>query len=226
MTEKPLTANPEDRPVPPEGHHLTRAVAAARIAAASGPEPVPVPAPNTDPAPGGSSAATAGRAAAEQAAEAGPEADPKGPDRLGADRDAAPDGGTPAAPAGVHTRPIRPMRTRTGGQPLAWSGFLLGGLALVFAIALTVLLWRFAGEERAAPGPVATLPTEDLLEMETLLDQLGFPPGPPDGVIDAESLAAIRDFQLTAGLPVDGEPSPLLLEELRAALAELTGAAD
>lgn len=223
MTEKPLTANPEDRPVPADGHHLTRAVAAARMAAASGPEPVPDPAPNTDPAPGASPAAMAGQAAAGQAAEAGPEADPKGPDRNGADRDADPDGGTPPAPAGVHTRPIRPVRTRTGGQPLAWSGFLLGGLALVFAIALAVLLWRFAGEERAAPVPVATLSTEERLEMETLLDQLGFPPGPLDGAIDAESLAAIRDFQLTAGLPVDGVPNAALLEELRAALTELTG---
>lgn len=210
MTDKPLTANPEDRPAPPEGHHLTRAVAAARIAAATGPDTAPDPAPNP-------------------AAEASPAVGPTPPGAAVAEpslEGAYPGGVAPPAPAGVHTRPIRPVRTSAGGQPLAWSGFLLGGLALVFAIALAVLLWRFAGEERAAPVPVAALSTGEILEMETLLDQLGFPPGPLDGVIDAESLAAIRDFQLTAGLPVDGEPSALLLEELRAALAELTGAAD
>jgi N-acetylmuramoyl-L-alanine amidase len=102
---------------------------------------------------------------------------------------------------------------------------------LVFAIGLAGLLWRFAGIEGSGEAPAAAvapviapvIAPADLMEIETLLDQLGFPPGPLDGVIDAESIAAIHDFQATAGLPVDGAPSAALLEELRAALAELSG---
>ena len=56
-----------------------------------------------------------------------------------------------------------------------------------------------------------------------MLDQLGFPPGPVDGAIDEQSRNAIRDFQVTAGLEVDGAPSLALLDELRAAKAELSG---
>jgi peptidoglycan hydrolase-like protein with peptidoglycan-binding domain len=63
----------------------------------------------------------------------------------------------------------------------------------------------------------------ELTEAEALLDQLGFPPGPVDGVIDEESRNAISDFQVTAGLDVDGKPSFALLDELRAAKAELDG---
>jgi hypothetical protein len=126
------------------------------------------------------------------------------------------------ATATFHTRPIHPARPRVSGRPLAWSGFLLGALALVAAIGLALLLWRFAGTTQPiASGPA--LGTGDLVEMETLLDQLGFPPGKLDGVVDADSIAAIREFQETAGLPVDGVPSSALLEELRAALSELSG---
>ena len=129
----------------------------------------------------------------------------------------------PPAPATAHTRPIRPARVKPVDRPPAWSGFLLGVLVVGFAIGLAGLLWRFGGGETMMPAPAATLPQQDLVEMETLLDQLGFPPGKLDGIIDGDSIAAIRDFQLTAGLPVDGAPSAALLEELRAALAELPG---
>lgn len=55
-----------------------------------------------------------------------------------------------------------------------------------------------------------------------MLDRLDFPPGPIDGAIDEQSPNAIRDFQVTAGLEVDGMPSAALLDELRAAKAELS----
>ncbi len=151
----------------------------------------------------------------------------------GAKAAAAPDAGPDTVPGDVaadpavptsataHTRPIRPARARPVDRRPAWSGFLLGVLVVGFAIGLAGLLWRFGGGESMAPA--AALAPEELVEMETLLDQLGFPPGKLDGVVDDESVAAIRDFQLTAGLPVDGAPSAALLEELRAALAELQG---
>jgi hypothetical protein len=94
----------------------------------------------------------------------------------------------------------------------------LGGVGMLVAAGLlAAALWRFAGE----PGPALT-PAE-LSETESLLDQLGFPPGPVDGVMDAQSKAAIRDFQVTAGIRIDGKPSIALLDDLRAAHAELDG---
>ena len=212
MTDEPLRANPEDRPAPPSGSGRGVAVAA---------EPSPGAALPANPSP----------------AESSP-TDLSGAESSGVD---APSGDqAPADPATglptrglstAHTRPIRPARQRSTDRRPAWSGFLLGVLTLVFAIGLAGLLWRFAGIEGSGEAPAAAvapviapvIAPADLMEIETLLDQLGFPPGPLDGVIDAESIAAIHDFQATAGLPVDGAPSAALLEELRAALAELSG---
>jgi Putative peptidoglycan binding domain len=99
----------------------------------------------------------------------------------------------------------------------AWMGFLGGAIVLMLAILIAVGLWHFAGRG-ASP-----LTSADLIEAESMLNQLGFPPGPIDGAIDEQSRNAIRDFQVTAGLEVDGKPSIALLDELRAAKAELSG---
>jgi len=116
------------------------------------------------------------------------------------------------------------LPARRRGQPPAgagkgqasWTG-LLGGVAiLVVAVALALALWQFAGDHQVR------LASDELVEIETLLAQLGFPPGTIDGVIDETTGGAIRDFQLTAGLEVNGEPGFALLDELRAAHAELS----
>ncbi|MBA4097688.1 MAG: hypothetical protein C0484_13090 [Rhodospirillum sp.] len=99
----------------------------------------------------------------------------------------------------------------------AWTGFLGGIAVLALAILISVGIWHFAG------GNAAALATAELTEIEALLDQLGFPPGPVDGAIDEQGRNAIRDFQVTAGIEVDGTPSFALLDELRAAKAELSG---
>ncbi len=96
-------------------------------------------------------------------------------------------------------------------------GFLGGAIVLVLAILIAVAVWHFAGERVSALTPA------ELTEMETLLDRLGFPPGPVDGVVDEASRSAIRDFQVTSGLEVNGVPSLAVLDELRAAQAELGG---
>lgn len=96
-------------------------------------------------------------------------------------------------------------------------GFLGGAVVLVLAILIAVGIWHFAGRS------AAQLTDAELTEIEQLLNELGFPPGPADGAIDERSRNAIRDFQVTAGLEVDGAPSLALLDELRAAKAELGG---
>jgi hypothetical protein len=99
----------------------------------------------------------------------------------------------------------------------AWIGFLGGGAILVLAILIAIGIWLFAGRS------ASQLTDAELTEIEQLLDQLGFPPGSVDGAIDEQSRNAIRDFQVTAGLEVDGAPGSALLDELRAAKAELSG---
>jgi len=119
--------------------------------------------------------------------------------------------------ADLEEHPPRPATAASNDTRPAWMGFLGGAIVLVLAILIAVGVWHFAGS-RTSP-----LTPEELVEAEMLLDQLGFPPGPIDGVIDEECRNAIRDFQVTAGLDVDGKPSFALLDELRAAKAELGG---
>ena len=91
-------------------------------------------------------------------------------------------------------------------HPLLWTG-----LVLSLALLATILLWPAADEL----PPTATARAE-ILEIEQRLAALAFPPGPIDGVADAETETAIRDFQRAAGLTEDGAASPELLAELRA----------
>ncbi|BBK33634.1 peptidoglycan hydrolase-like protein with peptidoglycan-binding domain [Stella humosa] len=47
------------------------------------------------------------------------------------------------------------------------------------------------------------------------LDEHGYQTGPTDGVLDYQTVAAIRAYQRDAGLPIDGEATPRLLDHLR-----------
>jgi membrane-bound lytic murein transglycosylase B len=60
---------------------------------------------------------------------------------------------------------------------------------------------------------------EQVLELQQLLAARGFDVGEPDGVAGPRTRQAIRAWQKTAGLPVDGYASPGGLEQLRAAAA-------
>lgn len=58
-----------------------------------------------------------------------------------------------------------------------------------------------------------------LREIQNRLITLGYDPGPADGLMGWQTRRAIRNFQERANLRVDGEPSGLLLDRLRAAVA-------
>ncbi len=66
----------------------------------------------------------------------------------------------------------------------------------------------------AAPA-LAALGKNEIRELEGLLAGLGFDPGPVDGVMDARTGTAIKDYQDFAALPVTGQASWPLLDELR-----------
>lgn len=121
----------------------------------------------------------------------------------------------PRADLGDRRRP-RPA-VGAGDAQVGWAAVVGGLLVLAISILVAVAGWQLAGD------PVPSLTPDELTEMETLLAGLGFPPGVIDGAIDDASRNAISDFQLTVGLEVNGEPSTALLDELRAAHAELSG---
>lgn len=73
-----------------------------------------------------------------------------------------------------------------------------------------------AMSEQQAAAP--TLNEGELASLESMLEKLAFDPGAVDGEIDDQTRDAIRQFQEFAGLPVDGEPSSALLEELNEVL--------
>ncbi|MBX3498470.1 MAG: SEL1-like repeat protein [Alphaproteobacteria bacterium] len=56
---------------------------------------------------------------------------------------------------------------------------------------------------------------EQLIEIQKMLFALKFYNGPPDGIIGPGTTAAIKEFQKTAGLPVNGEVSQDLFDLLR-----------
>lgn len=85
---------------------------------------------------------------------------------------------------------------------------------------------RAVDAEKAEPrDPLRILITrttarERLRDMQRVLDELGYAPGPVDGVMGRKTRAAIELFQEGAELPVTGEPSDLVLRALYAAAGE------
>ncbi len=78
-------------------------------------------------------------------------------------------------------------------------------------------LFRIGGEGRMArrvEQPEA-VQKEDIKAIQNALAELGYHPGPIDGIAGANTRSAIRRYQAAAGLPVDGKVSMALLESLR-----------
>ena len=81
-----------------------------------------------------------------------------------------------------------------------------------------------SGDGAAQPGPAIATPATaaqelDVRRMQTLLSELGYSPGPVDGVMGRRTAAAISDFQRREGLAVDGRPTSGLLAALESRAA-------
>ncbi len=63
----------------------------------------------------------------------------------------------------------------------------------------------------------------DLVELERMLARLEMGPSRPDGIVDQQTTSAIRMYQQIAGLPVDGEPTVELLDDMREVVKMLDG---
>jgi len=66
------------------------------------------------------------------------------------------------------------------------------------------------------PRQIGSLNRDQTLELQTLLNGLGFDAGTPDGLFGSGTRRAVRQFQSAQGLPADGFPTVNLLNTIRA----------
>ena len=73
----------------------------------------------------------------------------------------------------------------------------------------------WSGLVQSWPRPPGSLSIEDKIELQERLQQQGYYSGEIDGQLGGGTKAAIRLFQIQAGLVEDGIPSQQLLQALR-----------
>ncbi|MFV0437120.1 MAG: lytic murein transglycosylase [Desulfopila sp.] len=87
-----------------------------------------------------------------------------------------------------------------------------------YALAVGLLADRLAGYDgmsRDWPRPADALSADEKIELQQLLKAKGYYQGEIDGQLGSGSRAAIREFEIAAGLQVNGLPSRKLLDALR-----------
>lgn len=80
--------------------------------------------------------------------------------------------------------------------------------------------WRPGAEVTSAalaPAEPEEPTRDDVRQAQRLLSQLGFEPGPADGVIGSRTERSVRQFQEREGLPADGRISAALIDRLQQA---------
>ena len=84
---------------------------------------------------------------------------------------------------------------------------------------------KAAPADESVAESVSEAPAEalDLRRLQTLLDGLGYEPGPADGQMGQKTARAISEFQRSEGLPVDGRPTAELLAAVEARAEDPTG---
>ena len=95
---------------------------------------------------------------------------------------------------------------------LAWNRSIL------YAVAVGHLADRLIGKGPfVTPRPEREVPLSrsNVVEIQNLLNRLGFDAGTSDGIVGPKTRGAIKSFQQNTQLPADGFPSFVLLERLR-----------
>jgi len=88
-----------------------------------------------------------------------------------------------------------------------------------YALVVALLARAFEGRSstlvRGWPTHAGSLNREQTLELQTLLNGLGYDAGEPDGLFGSKTRGAVRGFQADQGLVADGFPTVALLERVR-----------
>ena len=107
-------------------------------------------------------------------------------------------------------------RAGAGLRRVGLIGLAVLGISTLAACDLNALLGT-GGEGRMADPtgqPQHGMQKEDIMAVQRALADLGYAPGPVDGVVGANTRSAIRQYQAAAGLLVNGKVSPALLDHL------------
>jgi len=87
---------------------------------------------------------------------------------------------------------------------------------------------RTASTNAAAPVPstataiLKAVGRQEIREIQSLLVQMNFNPGPADGQMGSKTADAIRLYQQFAGIKIDGVPGQELLDEMRAVASSMS----
>jgi len=87
--------------------------------------------------------------------------------------------------------------------------------ALVVALLARAMDGRSASLVRAWPRHAGSLNRDQTLELQTLLNSIGYDAGEPDGLFGSKTRGAVRGFQADQGLAPDGFPTLALLDRVR-----------
>lgn len=87
-----------------------------------------------------------------------------------------------------------------------------------YALVVSLLARAFDGRSGLVsewPRAAGSLNREQILELQTLLNGLGYDSGTPDGLFGSGTRRAVRTYQAAQSLPADGFPTAALLERVR-----------
>ncbi|WP_127470187.1 lytic murein transglycosylase [Thiomicrorhabdus aquaedulcis] len=96
-----------------------------------------------------------------------------------------------------------------------------------YALAVGHLADRIAGQpalSKTKPADDVRLSLDDMRQIQTLLNQQGYPAGEPDGIAGTKTRNALRAFQVANNLPADGYPSAHALVLLKQTQSTKTNA--
>lgn len=88
-----------------------------------------------------------------------------------------------------------------------------------YALVVALLARAFEGRSglvQSWPRQLGSLNREQTLELQTLLNGLGYDAGPTDGLFGSSTRRAVRAFQADQGQAADGFPTAALLDQVRA----------
>lgn len=125
--------------------------------------------------------------------------------------------GSPLPADGSKASLLLPMG-RLGPAFLAYPNFDVytkWNQSLVYATTAAYFATRLAGAPRLRAGSAEAPSGAEVKEAQQLLKRQGYDVGKVDGVIGAQTRAAVKDVQLKLGLPADSYPDPTFLAALR-----------
>jgi len=125
--------------------------------------------------------------------------------------------GSPLPSDGLPASLLLPMG-RNGPAFLAYPNFqvyLQWNRSLVYATTAAYLATRLAGAPKVSRGSAGALSRNQIIALQKALVARGYDVGKVDGILGANTRAAVKAVQQQLGMPADSYPTPELLQKLR-----------